>query len=105
LIFLSGATCSKVKIADPEWCGDIGKWGAECVQSFDKTKGRSLTKPEWDKIRIGWMCTKHESVSNWAGAITKLCADTRYCTKEIKEKINNLNSNLEKIKKKTGVSE
>lgn len=96
--FLFAGTCKKVSINDAEWCGDMGRWGAECVQTFDKNVGRSLSKPEWDKIRFGMVCTRHQNLSNWSGAITKLCLDTRYCTKGMKSKINNMNKNLNKIK-------
>lgn len=103
LIFAS--SCAKVQIHDDLWCIDAGKYGAECFNTISN-KEKTLNKYEWDKLRVGQVCSATESpgkgYSNIKNAIEKLCADTRFCTAEQKEMIKNIaekvDSNLKKGK-------
>lgn len=108
-IFLNA--CGHVKIHDDLWCADAGRFGAEC---FSAISGKSVTldKFQWDKLRVGQICSATENpgegYKNLKAALEKLCADTNRCTPEQVEAIQNISKWLESIKPAdggTGVSE
>lgn len=84
---LSNAGCTSIKIADAEWCGDGGKFGANCFHTLSDPS-RDLTKEQWDAERFGQLCTHPDNFANWKAAILKLCDETHLCSFEVKEKIN-----------------
>ncbi len=81
-IFLS--SCSSVKIYDDPWCADAGKYGAECFNTLTD-KEFSLNKYEWDKLRVGQICTATkrpgEGYKHVKVPLEKFCADSNMCAK------------------------
>lgn len=94
-IVLTG--CSKVVIYDDLFCVDAGKFGARCFSNISKQK-IELDKFEWDKIRLGQVCTATkkpgEGYSHIKQAIEKLCADSAFCSAEDKRKIEEFDSKV-----------
>ncbi len=82
IISLTTSCQGLVKINDAEWCGDMGRIGAECDMTFTD-KRRSLDKATWDKERVGQLCTDSKNVANLKAAILKMCGDTGMCTQEV----------------------
>lgn len=95
---LSG--CGSVKIHDDLWCADAGRFGAECFHALSG-KPVSLDKFQWDKLRVGQICSATDSpgegYKNLKAALEKLCADTNRCTPEQVEAIQNISKWLESI--------
>ncbi len=81
LSFLS--SCAQVKIYDDPWCADAGKFGAKCFNTLTD-KEYSLNKYEWDKRRVGQICTATEKpglgYKHVKVPLEKFCADSRACT-------------------------
>jgi hypothetical protein len=79
------SSCSSVKIYDDMWCADAGKFGAECFRTVSSEEV-SLNKYEWDKLRLGQICTGSErpgeGYTHIKTALEKLCADSSFCTPE-----------------------
>lgn len=103
LIFVLLSGCSRVKIHDDLWCVDTGKFGAECFYNISNEEV-TLDKWEWDKLRTGQTCsaTKEPSLGflHLRTALEKLCADSRKCTKEQREIINDAIKGATYIQKK-----
>jgi N-acetyl-anhydromuramyl-L-alanine amidase AmpD len=74
----------------------MGKVGAECDRIFTSRR-RSLTKPEWDKERVGMLCTDSSNYANLKAALLKLCGDTGVCTKDIVDKIEDSSKRIDPI--------
>lgn len=74
----------------------MGNLGASCFKSIS-AKTRDLSKEQWDQERFGQLCTKSDSFTNWKVAIEQLCADTRLCTYEEEQLIQNLGKRVEKF--------
>lgn len=79
------SSCSSVHIKDNEFCGDLGPDGAHCNHTLS-TQPRDIPKPEWDKLRFGWICTNSEGFENWKTAIETLCRKNG-CTYEEKKNV------------------
>jgi len=86
LIFALSA-CGTVSIKDDPWCSDAGKFGAWCFNTISDQEFY-LNKYEWDKRRIGQVCTATdrpgEGYRNIKVPLEKLCADSGRCTPEQK---------------------
>lgn len=89
---LSG--CRNVAIKDHEYCGDKGSLGATCVHTLSSKK-RKLTKPEWDKARVGMICETAAVFADVKTATQQLCQVCNCCTYEIQEQINTYFRNIE----------
>lgn len=83
LIFVALSNCTTIELQNSEWCGDKGALGASCFHTLSDDS-RSLLKSDWDKERIGMVCTKAESFGEWKKVLLKLCDETGYCTYKIK---------------------
>lgn len=86
---LSGATCSRVQIGDHEICGDKGELGASCFQMLSEG-GRKLDFDQWAEERFGQLCMKADAYANIKAALLKLCDQTRRCTWQEIQDIENL---------------
>jgi hypothetical protein len=93
LSFLHLSNCARVKIYDDPWCADAGKFGAKCFNTISNTEF-SLNKYEWDKLRVGQICSATEKPGEGYVHIKvpleKFCADSRYCSVEDKTKLENV---------------
>lgn len=67
-----------MKVADAEFCGDMGADGATCVH-FLSTDTRDIEKAAWDAERVGMLCTSSTNFANWKTAIEQLCHETKDC--------------------------
>lgn len=83
---LVGSGCAQVKIKDSEWCGDVGELGASCFHTLSDRE-RDIPKDDWDKDRVGMLCTSSETFENWQTAIEQLCHETKHCTYDVQEQI------------------
>lgn len=101
---LSG--CARVVIKDLAWCADAGIHGAECDYIISH-KPFSLDKFQWDKLRLGQICSASEipgeSYRNVRDALDKLCADSDRCSVEQKEIVDNLKLKLQSIALRAGI--
>lgn len=92
-------SCGAVKIADDPWCVDAGKYGAECFNAISNNEF-SLNKYEWDKLRVGQVCSATTrpgiGYSNIKTSLEKLCADSRFCTVEQKEVVKSIGAKVER---------
>jgi hypothetical protein len=52
------------------------------------------SKPEWDKVRFGQICTASENFMHWKSTIEKFCSETDRCTYEEKEQLNKVFTEL-----------
>jgi hypothetical protein len=77
-ILFALSSCARVPIVDAEFCGDKGAFGARCTY-FIQDKKRSMTEAEWEKKRVGWVCTSPETFSNWKKSLLKLCDSNKAC--------------------------
>jgi len=104
LLLLSG--CSRVVIKDLAWCADAGIHGAECDYTISH-KPFSLDKFQWDKLRLGQICSASEnpgeSYRNIRDALDKLCADSDRCSPEQREIVDNLKEKLVSAAIKAGL--
>lgn len=96
------SNCAKVHIADAEWCGDMGKFGAACFHTLSDAE-REIKKIQWDAERFGMLCTTADSFTNWKTAIQQLCSDSKLCTYEVRQTLERLSHsvrrNQEKVEK------
>ncbi len=80
---LLSSGCAHVVIADDEWCADAGAMGARCTTSLSGQQF-SLNKYQWDKLRVGQICTATQQpglgYKNIKVPLEKLCADSNLCT-------------------------
>lgn len=78
LLVASGCT---VQIKNQRWYGDIGLDGAIYFETLSEAEG-VVTKPEWDKLRFGMLCTDAQSFADTKAVIEKLCHESSRCTYE-----------------------
>lgn len=93
------SSCAKVQISDSEWCGDLGEDGASCFNTLSD-KQRDIAKKEWDKERLGMICSKAETFADWQATILKLCKASKRCSYQGKQIIFNFMENVNEIKEK-----
>jgi hypothetical protein len=94
------SSCARVPIVDSEWYGDKGAFGARATY-FIQDKRRNISKAEWDKMRVGMVCTSAETFSNWKKSLMKLCDSNKACyfySEEV-EKATNALSRVESVAK------
>lgn len=94
LLLLSG--CGHVTIYDKEVCGDLGEFGAHCNHTL-KPNPRDLTKEEWDKERVGWMCVDPTGFNDTETALDQLCTTTRRCTYKQRQAIESVKARIREI--------
>ncbi len=91
-------SCSSVKIYDDDWCADAGKFGASCFSALGNRE-YDLNKYEWDKRRLGQVCSATVKpglgYSHIKSALVKLCADTNVCSPEQKAAIEDIGKKIE----------
>lgn len=89
-------SCGNVTIKNQEWCGDLGSLGAECF-STNTDDERSLNKPEWDALRVGWVCSSADNFGDVKKAILKLCEKCRCCSFDTKSQVVKFDDDLNKF--------
>ena len=92
-----------VKIKDGEFFGDMGRIGAEGDWLLHEQR-TSLSKTEWDKRRLGMICTSSTVFSNIHGVIRKFCGETKACTYEIQQMTEALSAKIQTISDNAGVN-
>jgi hypothetical protein len=90
------SSCAKFPIKDSEWCGDLGQSGASCFNTLSD-KQRDIPKDKWDEERLGMICTKSQTFSDWQAVILKLCKASKRCTFTDKKIIINFVNNVKNI--------
>gem|GEM_PF-5512937 len=73
----------------------MGELGASCFHTLSD-KERDVSKPEWERQRVGMICTSSDSFSNWKEVILKFCAESRKCTYEMEQEVKKFSSRVEK---------
>jgi hypothetical protein len=94
---LSG--CGHVTVKDKEACADLGVAGAACTTTFTSQR-RNISKSNWDRERVGWICMRSNDYSDGEDAIDELCRTTNLCDYETQKKIATLKSNMQPIVRK-----
>jgi hypothetical protein len=79
----------------------MGEDGATCFHTFTPDT-RDLTKPEWDELRFGQLCTSADTFADWKVTIEKLCSASQRCTYKQAKNLRKIIAALEKVKDKTG---
>ncbi len=99
--------CATVKISDDPWCADAGKFGAKCFNTITDTEF-SLNKYEWDKLRVGQICTATtkpgEGYLHIRVPLEKLCANSNLCTVEQKKALKAVSEKADKAIDESGDS-
>lgn len=103
-LFSASVSCSTIpstEIKNVQLCGDLMELGAEC--SYTRSSQRdSLTKAEWDKIRLGRISLTPEGLEHLTSVVERLCYYTKSCTyeqeQEIKAIVNHFRGRLKRIK-------
>jgi hypothetical protein len=95
-VLILSFSCARIPIKDSEWCGDLGNEGASCFNTLSDNT-RDISKEEWDKERVGMICSKAQTFSDWQAAIIKLCKASKRCTFEDKKIIINFVDNVEYV--------
>lgn len=95
-LFTCLVSCAKVNISDSEVCGDAGPIGGVCFRMLSDTE-RDVPKVDWDKERVGMLCTKSNNFAEWKGAILKLCKETKLCSYEVKAKIEAVSQKVARV--------
>lgn len=83
-LILLTVSCAPIKIKDMTFYGDKGKFGATSVHSLHKQiPPETISKADWDLMRIGMVCTAGENISYALATIDKLCTQRKgACTYE-----------------------
>lgn len=95
-LLLSGTVlngCSQITVKDKEVCADLGVVGAHCAHTFI-TQRSDLTKADWDKRRIGWMCMSADDFSDTEDSVDELCRTTNMCDYATAAKIQLVKANM-----------
>jgi hypothetical protein len=92
-------SCGHVTVKDKEVCADLGGAGAECAHTYI-VKRRSLTKPQWDRERVGYMCMRSDSFSDGEDSLDELCRNTNLCDYETQDQINAFKARMLPVLKK-----
>jgi len=101
LIGLSSAivSCGHVTVKDKEACADLGTAGAACTTTFTSQR-RNISKSNWDRERVGWICMRSNDYSDAEDAIDELCRTTNLCNYETQQKVETLKTNMRRIVRK-----
>lgn len=83
-----GATlsCGHITVFDREFCGDLGPEGAHCAHTLINKK-RDIAKAQWDKERIGMLCTSSQAFTDGETAIDQFCTAYNICDFETRESL------------------
>lgn len=74
-----------LKVYDRPICGDLGEAGAYCKHLY--TPGaKDVAKADWDKERIGWICTDGKGENDIEVEIDQACTMLN-CTYEQREEL------------------
>ena len=93
LLFISLASCATtVTVYDKLVCGDLDRFGAHCAHTLTNEQ-RDIPKAQWDKIRVGWLCTDSTGYNDTETAIDQLCAENP-CDYETRQTIETVKENL-----------
>jgi len=93
------SACGHVTVKDQEVCADLGVAGAHCAHTYI-TKRRDIPKKDWDRVRIGWMCTPANAFSDKEDAVDELCRTTNLCDYETQDEINKFKARMRPVLKK-----
>lgn len=79
----------------------MGESGASCFHTLSATT-RDIAKPDWDKERVGKICTAAESFANLKASILKLCKlPASHCTMEQVETLERISYQIQEIQDRT----
>jgi glutathione synthase/RimK-type ligase-like ATP-grasp enzyme len=87
---LSG--CSHIVIHDAEWCSNLPDGGAYCAHTLTP-ENRELSREEWDKMRVGKVCTDAKTLGDIKKVIQQLCSQTNNCYIDNQRKVLVINLN------------
>lgn len=80
--------CTSV-VPNAEVCADKGMLGAKCAFTRNG-KERSMTKPQWDRTRVGWFCMDGKDFSKYQLFIQKTCSKNQTCIDEVNKFVGGL---------------
>lgn len=96
LAFASGCP---LKINNIEFCRDKGPYGATCAYWLNaKETKKNIPLYEWNKKRLGMVCTSEAGMGNVNAIIEKAC-QTQKCVEQIKELVETIKTDKPQEKK------
>lgn len=99
---LSGmASCRRVKIQNGDIYADAGQYGAIAREILTDNNKRRISKADWDKIRVGKLCTSSDLILNWRATIHKFCAETNRCDYEYMKELEDVAKRITSLRKET----
>lgn len=91
------SSCTNVQLKDHELCGSLAVRGAACYHIFtDESRKMNLQEfaAWWNDLKDPKVATSISTITDWKGAVEKLCTDTGQCTVEVQKKVNDLYKKL-----------
>lgn len=94
LLMLNGCA---VQIKNERWYGDLGPRGAIYFETLSNATG-SVSKAEWDAMRVGMACTTTDTLAEIKKEIEELCSSTACDYEKVSRVLGKFQANLETIK-------
>lgn len=86
-----------VSIKNERWFGDVGPSGAVWFETLTDEQG-SISKAEWDQMRIGMACISTDTLAQIKSEIEKLCSATPCEYEKVQSVLGKFQINLDKLK-------
>lgn len=91
---ISLTSCRTIELRDQEWCGDKSHLGARCSHTYSNVV-RDVPKAQWDRERVGMVCSRAENFAENMAIIKKLCSETKKCTRKQINALQNFTDDLD----------
>lgn len=78
LFALSCLSCT-LEVPNGPVCADKGKFGAVCDFTRPPHKTTKVSKFDWDKQRVGWLCLNPKLFGDYKTFIEKACQKDQHC--------------------------
>lgn len=96
MALLLSSSCA-VPIKNERWYGDVGPKGAIWFETLSELSG-SVSKEDWDQMRIGMACTTTDVVGEIKAEIEKLCSKTQCDYEKVEEALGKFARDLDSMK-------
>ena len=99
MMVLTLPSCSNVTIKDSEWFGDLGQKGAIGIHTLTTDQDK-ISKPAWDKARIGMLCTSVQTFGDLKKSVEQLCSNCNCCTYDETKQVNDFVARAQSVSSK-----
>lgn len=90
------SSCGTVKLKDGQACGDMGRLGATCDNVFTD-KPVDYDEKTWEQKRVGRISLTPALFANWKAALIKFCNDTKRCTFEEEQAVEEVGKRVDRL--------